>query len=65
MGVCGSKSVDSASDSSDSDSEEPSQKPSHHGVTVARSEVCVQGVCTARGIRSLVMSRISCKALFW
>ena len=41
MGVCGSKSVDSASDSSDSDSEEPSRKPSHqHGVTVAKSEVC-------------------------
>ena len=66
MGVCGSKSVDSASDSSDSDSEEPSRKPSHqHGVTVAKSEVCVQGTFTALGIRSLIMSRSSCKALFW
>ncbi|KAL0042257.1 hypothetical protein WJX77_007366 [Trebouxia sp. C0004] len=40
MGVCGSKSIDSASDSSDSDPEETSQKPSHrNGVTVAKSEL--------------------------
>ncbi|KAL0050057.1 hypothetical protein WJX82_003639 [Trebouxia sp. C0006] len=52
MGVCGSKSVDSARDSSDSDSEEPSRKPSHqHGVTVAKSEPSGHDIATLDQIK--------------